>query len=348
MDGSGDLFVADFSNDTIRKVTPAGVVSTFAGTSGVSGSADGTGAAARFDRPSGVAVDKSGNVYVVDNGTNIIRKITATGVVTTLAGTANRVGAEDGAGPAARFRSPMDLAVDSMSNLLVTDSGNLTVRKITPTGVVTTLAGTAGLSGTEDGTGTDARFNSIWGIVADAQDNLFVVETDGAIRKITPAGVVTTVSRPEGISATDLAMDGAGNFYLADSVNGVVRQITSTGIMTLFAGSPSVYGGVDGAGTAARFKSPWGLVADGMGNLLVSDSQNHHVRGSRDHIRRQLEFLWQRGRQGCGCFVQQPQWRGGGRLGQPLRHRQQQPHHSQDIARRRCDDSGRKTGSRRS
>ena len=134
VDGAGNVYVADQGNCTIRKVTAAGVVTTLAGTAGTAGSADGTGAAARFNAPSGVAVDGAGNVYVADQFNHTIRKITAGGVVTTLAGTAGCRAARTAPGAAARFNAPCGVAVDGAGNVYVADSGNATIRKVTPTG----------------------------------------------------------------------------------------------------------------------------------------------------------------------------------------------------------------------
>ena len=142
-DSAGNIYVADFNNDTIRKITAGGVVTTLAGRAEVIGSADGTGAAARFRNPSGVATDGAGNVYVADSGNDTIRKITPTGVVSTLAGTAGMAGSADGIGAAARFLVRLVLLLTAFI-IYVADSGNNTIRKITPTGVVSTLAGTAG------------------------------------------------------------------------------------------------------------------------------------------------------------------------------------------------------------
>src|SRR5206468_1329426 len=151
MDSSGNIYVADNYNSTIRKITAGGVVTTLAGLAGSYGSADGTGSAARFYGPSGVAVDNAGNVYVADAGNHTIRKATPAGVVTTLAGLAGNPGSADGTGSAARFFDPRGLATDSSGNVYVGDYGNQTIRKITPAGAVTTLAGLAGNPGSADG-----------------------------------------------------------------------------------------------------------------------------------------------------------------------------------------------------
>jgi sugar lactone lactonase YvrE len=139
--------VADTDNHTIRKITSAGVVTTLAGTAGVSGSTDATGAAAKFRDPRGIATDSAGNVYVADSGNDTIRKITPAGVVTTLAGTTGVSGSTDGTGAAASFRNSYGIATDGAGNVYVADTDNHTIRKITPAGEVTTLAGTAGQNG---------------------------------------------------------------------------------------------------------------------------------------------------------------------------------------------------------
>ncbi|MEO6995372.1 MAG: hypothetical protein ABI273_17335 [Lacunisphaera sp.] len=141
VDTAGNVYVADSTSHTIRKITAGGVVTTLAGRAGVSGSADGTGGAARFSSPTGVAVDGGGNVYVADSGNNTIRKITAVGLVTTFAGLAGNVGSTDGTGSVARFFGPHGVAVDGMGNVYVADANNYTIRKITAAGVTTTLAG---------------------------------------------------------------------------------------------------------------------------------------------------------------------------------------------------------------
>ena len=244
VDRLGNLFVADYNNYTIRKVTPAGVVTTFAGSAGNMGSADGTGSGAQFGPLQGVTVDSAGNLYVTDSGYNTIRQVTPAGVVTTIAGSAGNVGSTDGTGSAARFSWPISIAVDTNGNLFVADENNSTIRQLSLVGtnwVVTTIAGSAGVAGSADGVGGAARFNL-------------------------PSGV---------------AVDSAGNVFVADYSNYTIRQVSPVGtnwVVTTIAGSAGVGGSVDGIGSVARFNNPTRVAVDGAGNVFVTDYSNDTIR----------------------------------------------------------------------
>ena len=288
VDSSGNVYVGDADNHRIRKITPAGVVTTFAG-SGSSSFADGTGTAASFNNPRGIAVDSSGNFYVADNGNNRIRKITPAGVVTTLAGSGS-VGSSDGTGTAASFSNPFGVAVDLAGNVYVGDYSNNRIRKITPAGAVTTLAG-SGTGQFADGTGTAASFNSPYGVAVDLSGNVYVADQGNRrIRKITAAGVVTTVAgtglfdfangtgtlahfkNPSGV-----AIDSQGNIYIADQNNHRIREISAPVAVSTFAGS-GAYSFADGTGPAASFNSPYGLARDAAGNFYTGDQGNNRIR----------------------------------------------------------------------
>ena len=199
VDSAGNVFVADSGNDTIRKITPGGTVTTIAGLAGTtSDSTDGHGSAARFFYPYGVAVDAGGTLYVADSWNSTIRKISPAGDVTTLAGLARTRGTADGPGAAARFFEPYSLVVDAAGNVYVADSNNYTIRKITPAGIVSTIAGQAGVGrGSADGPGAAARFALTAGLALDAAGNLDVTDINGTVRKLTflqGAVTVTTVA----------------------------------------------------------------------------------------------------------------------------------------------------------
>jgi sugar lactone lactonase YvrE len=290
VDAAGNLYVADKENHTIRKITPAGIVSTLAGSAGRPGAVDGTGDAARFNQPFSVTIDATGNLYVADTINLTIRKITPDGAVTTLAGAAGSYGTADGTGPAARFQVPSGIAVDAAGNLYVTDSVNNMIRKITPAGDVTTLAGTPGVYGSADGTGAAASFFYPFAIAVDAAGNVYVTEIGNyTIRKITPAGVVTTLAGSAGsFGSADgtgadarfkfpqgIAVDASGNVYVADAA---IRKITPDGVVTTLAGSADTPGSADGTGSAASFRAASGMTIDAAGNLYVADRDNNTIR----------------------------------------------------------------------
>jgi sugar lactone lactonase YvrE len=296
VDRAGSLYVADYYNYTIRKITPSGAVTTFAGSPGYSGSTNGTGSGALFYYPLGVALDSAGNVYVTDAGNSTVRKITPAGVVTTLAGLAGIQGTNDGTGSDARFNVPWGVAVDPSNNVYVGDFLNSTIRKITPDGVVSTLAGLAGASGSVDGTGTNALFNGPSAVALDGTGNLYVTDySNQTIRTITPLGQVTTLAGNAGhIGSADgtgtnatfynccgLVVDGGGNVYVADTWNETLRMVTPAGVVTTLAGLAGGQGYADGTGSTARFYSPAGLALDNAGNLYVTEAGNNTIRKGR-------------------------------------------------------------------
>jgi len=295
VDTAGNVFVADSFNHTIRKVASAGVVTTLVGNAGSSGSTDATGSAARFYTPIGVAVDTAGNVFVADTFNHTIRKVTSAGVVTTLAGSAGSSGSTDATGSAARFFYPYGVSVDTAGNVFVADTSNHTIRKVTNAGVVTTLAGLAGSLGSTDATGSAARFRSPHWVSVDTAGNVFVADyTNHTIRKVTSAGVVTTLAgSPGSAGSTDatgsaarfyyprgVAVDTAGNVFVAEATNKTIRKVTSAGVVTTEAGLAGTSGSNNGLGSAARFNSPWGVAVDTAGNVFVADYANYTIRNS--------------------------------------------------------------------
>jgi len=287
IDAAGNLYVTDVF--TVRKITPAGQVTTLAGDVGVHGTTDGSGAAARFMSLYGIARDAAGNLYVTDRYT--VRKITPAGRVTTFAGKARVQGSADGIGTAATFGGPGGITIDPRGNLYVTDVRNDTIRKITPAGQVTTIAGKTGVTGTADGCGAAARFNWLAGITIDPRGNLYVVDNGASvIRKITPAGMVTTLAAKFGspggadgsgavtglVTPSAITRDAAGNLYVIDDET--INMITPTGQVTTLAGKLFVKGSADGSGAQARFNEPGDIVCDAAGNLYVADSTNCTIR----------------------------------------------------------------------
>jgi sugar lactone lactonase YvrE len=293
-DSAGNVFISDTFNDVIRKLSPSGDLTVFAGQLGKSGSADGNGTAAQFTTPRGIAVDAAGNVFVGDEHNHTIRKITPSGDVTTLAGQPGESGSADGSGSSARFNFPDGVAIGANGTVYVADSSNDTIRKITPSGSVTTLAGKAGVDGFADGSGSSAVFNDPEGVAVDASGNVYVADAgNNVIRKVTPSGLVTTLAggsplndgSADGVGTAarfhwprDVAVDGSGNIYVADQSNATIRKITSSGVVSTFAGKAGAAGATDGVGSDARFNDPWGVGVDLLGNVYVADSANNAIR----------------------------------------------------------------------
>jgi sugar lactone lactonase YvrE len=278
-DVSGNIYIADSFNSAIRKIAIDGAVSTLAG-NGAIGLVNGTAETAQFYSPSALAVDALGNIYVADRGNNAVRKITPTGLVSTLAGSGNP-GYADGTGAAATFNTPTGIAVDANGNVYVADYGNNIIRKITPAGVVTTIAGSRTV-GYVNGVGTAASFNKPTGIALDANGNIYVAEPlNHAIRKIDANTLVTTFTG--GPAATSwlgnpnaLSIDATGNFWISDA-NGRILKISTARKLTVLAGTSGTTGATNGAGNSALFNNPTGL-ATSAGNVYIADYGNNIIR----------------------------------------------------------------------
>lgn len=289
-DAAGNVYVAQ--TNAIRRISPNRTTITFAGVQGEGGWADGGGQSARFQDPSGIAIGPDGSLYVADPGNHTIRKITPGGFVTTLAGSAFSPGYQDGFGSAARFSRPWGITVDSQNVVYVTELDNHTIRRIEPSGEVSTLAGNPN-AGFFDAFGTASRFSFPSGITVDGARNLYVADFgNNVIRKITQSGVTTTIaggnaSNPgsqDGIGRdarftgpSGVVSDAEGNLYVSE-YNHVIRRIRASGLVSTVAGLIGSPGNVDGTGSSARFSFPENLALLPSGQLLIADSQNHAVR----------------------------------------------------------------------
>ena len=306
VDSSGALYVADSTNNEIRKIVCTGstastcTVTTLAGLGPTQGGdTNGPGTSATFNYPTGVAVDSSGNLYVADFYNNQIRKIVCTGstastcTVSTFAGSGAK-GNLDGVGTAAEFDEPSGVAVDSSGNVYVADYGNNEIRKITPAGDVTTLAG-SGAAGNSNGSGTSATFNGPAGVAVDSSGNVYVADFNNSeIRMINASDVVSTLAgsgtagNQDGMGTAaefdgpnDVAVDSAGNVYVADSKNNEIRLVAPTGLVSTLAGTGTA-GNLNGSASAAEFDSPSGVAVSvsgsTAGNVYVGDLSNNQIR----------------------------------------------------------------------
>jgi sugar lactone lactonase YvrE len=236
LDKDGNLFVST-ANHTIRKITPAGIVTTVAGMAGQSGFANDVGSAARFNSPLGIAVGTNGTIYVADSGNHVIRAISPGGSVTTLCGSTENWGSENGTETNARFNGPVGLALDDQGNLFVADSNNHTIRRITPDSAVTTWAGVPGVDGCVDGDAQSAKF----------------------------------------CKPAEMAIDRKNNLFVADSFNHVIRKITRDRKVSTVTGAAGSSGAADGINGRGRFFNPYGLAIRPDGSLAVADPSNEFI-----------------------------------------------------------------------
>lgn len=289
VDAQGNTYVADRQNHVIRKITAAGVVSTFAGTGTAGYSNNNIGTRADFYLPHNVLLTPQGDLLVADTGNGCIRQITPAGAVSTFAGT-GVPGYLNGPVFSARFEAPIGLAQDAAGNVYVADAGDYRIRRIDSVGNVTTLAG-SGVRGYLDGPAATARFAEPQGLAVDANGNLFIADrAANRIRKLSRAGVVSTYAGSGAVAFLDgpaatarfsaptgLALDGNGDVYVMDRDNQRLRRIeAATGLVSTVAGAGTV-GNLDGPALGAKFAGPRGIAISG-GSIYVADLSNHRIR----------------------------------------------------------------------
>jgi sugar lactone lactonase YvrE len=299
-DATGNLYITDYANERIRMVNTLGVISTVAGngygvSTGTGGFSGDGGAAtnAELHAPRGVAIDRVGNLYIVDGSNYRIRMVNTLGIITTIAGGGTSGLGDGGQATSAKLFNPSSITIDAAGNLYIGDQTR--IRKVNTLGIITTVAGngTSGFSG-DGGQATNAEINSSFGITCDAAGNLYTVDSYTRIRNINTAGIISTIAgiggggySGDGGQATNaelnspysVAFDAAGNLYIADAGNNRIRMINTAGIITTVAGNGTQsYSGDGGAATAAELNIPDGLVCDAAGNLFIADDGNNRIR----------------------------------------------------------------------
>ena len=298
-DNAGNLYIADAFNSRIRKMAADGTITTIAGTGGFGHAGDdGPATKAVFNRPYGVALDASGNIYVVDTYGDSVRKIASSGNITVFAGNSfEGLGGDGGNATGALLDTPTSLAFDAAGNAYIADSKNNRIRKVGTDGKISTFAGTGAPSSTGDGgPAANSMINGPQGVTVDRNGNIYVAETAGhRVRKIAPDGTITTVAgngnggfQGDGGPATQaslfypkaIAVDPrSGNLYIADWLNSRVRVVTPDGKIFTAAGNGSyAYYGDGGPATSAGLKFPWGLAIDSAGNVYFADDENSVIR----------------------------------------------------------------------
>jgi uncharacterized protein (TIGR03437 family) len=301
VDGAGNLFIADYFNHRIRKVNSAGVISTIAGdgTAGFSGDG-GPATSAQLNYPWGIAVDGAGSVYFTERLGHRVRKVDTLGIITTVAGNGTTVSSLSGAdlgdgglATKASLYSPFGVAVDAAGNIYIGDTIHNRVRKVNGAGVISTLAGTGNPSfGGDGGPAISAQIYLPYGLAVDAAGNLYISGLSNRIRKVNTAGIISTVAGAgnpaslgdggpainAGLNAWDVAVDSAGNLFLADTGNNRVRKVDTAGIITTISGGNIGALGDGGPAINANLGLPSGVAVDSAGNVYVADNGHDRIR----------------------------------------------------------------------
>jgi sugar lactone lactonase YvrE len=304
IDAAGSLYISDISNQRIRKITPNGIISTFAGngTAGFSGDG-GQATAAKINDPLGIVLDAAGNLYIADQQNQRVRKITTTGIISTVAGNGTQsFGGDAGQATAAELNNPTDVAIDASGNLYIADESNNCVRKVTTAGIISTFAGNRSPSFSGDGgQASSAGLNTPVGLTFDGSGNLYISDFNNwRVRKVATSGIISTIAGngTEGYSGNggqatsaeldgvnDIALDGSNNIYITDGLNNVIRKISSSGIISNYVGTGfdagtglGGYTGDGGSPTSAELFSPDGIAIDGSGNMIFVDNGNDVLR----------------------------------------------------------------------
>ena len=299
----GNMYVADTQNNRIRKVTPAGLISSIAGNGTLGFGGDGGAAtAASLSGPYGLAIDAFSNIYIADTQNNRIRRVTSGGTISTFAGNGTAGFSGDGGSSiSASLNFPRSIAIDVSGNVFIADTGNRRIRKITPGGIISTVAGNGneGFSG-DGGAATRASLGVTYGVAIDASSNIYIADSGNhRIRKVTSGGVISTVAgngtvgfsgdggpaTAASLSPVGVTISASGNIYIPDSENNRIWRVTPVGIISIVAGNGIVgLSGDGGPATATSLSYPIAVAFDSTNSIYIADSYNNRIRPLQQNL----------------------------------------------------------------
>jgi DNA-binding beta-propeller fold protein YncE len=292
VDSSGNVYIADYSNNVVEKVTPSGTLSVFAGTGTDGAPTAGPATSSNLNGPTGVAVDSSGNVYIADNSNHRIEKVTPSGTLSVFAGTGTKGAPTAGPATSSNLNDPTGVAVDSSGNVYIADQSGKRVVKVKPDGTLSVFAGTGTAGAPTAGPATSSNLNNPAGVAVDSSGNVYIADkSNNLVEKVTPdgtlsvfAGTGTQGSPTPGVATssklygpTGVAVDSSGNVYIADRSNELVLKVTPSGTLSVFAGTGTQGAPIAGPATSSNLNHAFGVAVDSSGNVYIVDSGNNLV-----------------------------------------------------------------------
>jgi sugar lactone lactonase YvrE len=291
-DSSGNIYLVDSDNNLIERVTPAGTLTIFAGTGAAGAPTPGPATSSKLDGPGAIVFDSAGNAYVADSGNNEVERIAPSGTLSIFAGTGATGAPTPGPATSSRLNSLNQIAIDSSGNIYIADSGNSIVEKVTPSGTLSTFAGTGAAGTPTPGPATLSRLNYPGGVAVDSLGNVYIADFgNDVVEKVTPSGTLSifagngTVGAPTSGWATSsklggpafLAVNSSNDVYIADFGENMVEKVTSAGALSIFAGTGVPAGPTPGPATLSRLNQPVGVAVDPAGDVFIGDAGNNVV-----------------------------------------------------------------------
>jgi streptogramin lyase len=294
VDSAGNVYIADINNDVIEKVTSSGTLSIFAGTGSPGAPIPGPATSSPLNLPRGIAVDSAGNLIIADSNNGVVEQVTPSGTLSIIAGTPGSYGPPiPGPATSSTMDAPTGVAIDSAGNLYIADEGRNQIYEVTPSGTLSIIAGTGGSGPPTPGPATNSEFYSPSSVAVDSTGNVYISDQgNNLIEKVTPSGTLSIIVGTPGSSGPPtpgpavsssldnplgVAIDSAGNLYIADQVNNVIEQVTPSGTLSIIAGSGRLGPAAPGPATSSPLRYPDAVAVDSRGSFYIADQSNSQI-----------------------------------------------------------------------